>query len=106
MKSFTLGETEVQASFWIFPVESIITPQSDNFTLIKEIYILFAASLVAHGVHDFNEVGIIPAVIDPVWNINASLNEDSILGLLLDALQYHPGQIHDHAVTIAGINVQ
>jgi high-affinity iron transporter len=56
------------------------------FQVTGILLILFAAGLVAHGVHEFNEAGIIPAIIDPVWNINAFLNEDSLLGLLLEAL--------------------
>jgi high-affinity iron transporter len=37
-------------------------------------------------VHEFVEVGWIPAVIDPVWNINPILDEGSIVGSFLKAL--------------------
>ena len=56
------------------------------FQVTGILLILFAAGLVAHGVHEFNEAGIIPAIIDPIWNVNAYLNEDSLLGLMLEAL--------------------
>lgn len=56
------------------------------FQVTGILLILFAAGLVAHGVHELNEAAIIPAIIDPVWNMNAILNEDSMLGLLLKTL--------------------
>jgi high-affinity iron transporter len=56
------------------------------FQVTGFLLILFAAGLVAHGVHEFNEVGWIPAVIEHVWDVNAFINEDSTFGLLLKAL--------------------
>jgi high-affinity iron transporter len=50
------------------------------------LLILFAAGLVAHGVHEFNEVGWIPAIIEHVWDINPILSDKSILGEMLTAL--------------------
>jgi high-affinity iron transporter len=48
--------------------------------------ILFAAGLVAQSVHAFNEAGWIPALIDPLWNINPILPESSTGGQLLKSL--------------------
>lgn len=56
------------------------------FQVTGVLLILFAAGLVAHGVHEFNEVGWIPPVIEHVWDVNAVLDEKSILGELLKAL--------------------
>jgi len=50
------------------------------------LLLLFAAGLVAHGVHEFNEAGWIPAVIEHVWDINPYLNEKSAPGEILKAL--------------------
>ena len=50
------------------------------------LLILFAAGLVAHGVHEFNEVGWIPPLIDHVWDVNHLLDEGSGLGELLKGL--------------------
>ena len=36
--------------------------------------------------HEFNEVGWIPAVIDPLWDINHILDEKSPVGEILKAL--------------------
>jgi high-affinity iron transporter len=56
------------------------------FLLTGLLLILFAAGLVAHGVHEFNELGWIPPIIDPLWDMNFILNEKSNIGLLLKAL--------------------
>lgn len=56
------------------------------FAVTNVLLILFAAGLVAHGIHEFNEAGLIPAVIEPVWNLNPFLDEKSVLGSLLAAL--------------------
>jgi len=56
------------------------------FQVTGFLLILFAAGLVAHGVHEFNEAGVIPSVIEHVWNMNPIINEDATLGSLLKAL--------------------
>lgn len=56
------------------------------FQVTGFLLILFAAGLVAHGVHEFNEVGWIPAVVEHVWDINAIMDENSTFGQLLKAL--------------------
>lgn len=56
------------------------------FQITGALLILFAAGLVAYGVHEFNEVGWIPALIEHVWDTNSILNESSTLGQLLKAL--------------------
>lgn len=56
------------------------------FQVTGTLLILFAAGLVAHGVHEFNEAGFIPAVIEHVWNVNMILDEESTVGLLLKTL--------------------
>lgn len=56
------------------------------FQVTGALLILFAAGLVAHGVHEFNEVGWIPGIIEHVWDINYLLNESSTFGEVLKAL--------------------
>jgi high-affinity iron transporter len=58
-----------------------------NFFQVTNILLLFfAAGLVAHGVHELIEAGWIPALIDPVWDINHILSENSEIGGILKAL--------------------
>lgn len=56
------------------------------FQVTGFLLILFAAGLIAHGVHEFNEVGWIPSVIEHVWNLGSVINEESLLGQLLQTL--------------------
>ena len=56
------------------------------FQVTGFLLILFAAGLVAHGVHEFNELGWIPPIIEHVWDLNPLLNENAPFGMLLTAL--------------------
>ena len=60
--------------------------------------IFFAAGLITYGIHEFIEAGVIPPIIDEVWNIKYILPESfpdgnpntpeflEIIGALLKAL--------------------
>ena len=56
------------------------------FQVTGVLLILFAAGLVAHGVHEFTEIGWLPSVVEHVWDINAYLPETSSVGQLLATL--------------------
>ena len=50
------------------------------------LLILFAAGLITRGIHEFNEIGWIPVIIEHIWDINAIIDVKSTLGELLNAL--------------------
>lgn len=56
------------------------------FQVTGILLILFAAGLAAHGVHEFNEVGWIPSLVEHVWDVNPVLDENSTFGAILKAL--------------------
>lgn len=56
------------------------------FQVTGILLILFAAGLVAHGIHEFNEVGWIPAIVEHIWDVNAIVDENSVTGQLLKTL--------------------
>jgi len=56
------------------------------FKVTGLLLILFAAGLLAHGIHEFQEAGIIPVVIERVWDINHLLPEASVIGRFLAAI--------------------
>ena len=56
------------------------------FAVTSILLILVAAGLVAHGIHEFNEAGLIPGLVSPVWDVNFLLDESSLGGELLKAL--------------------
>lgn len=56
------------------------------FNLTNAALLLFAAGMVGLGVHELNEAGVIPSIIENVWNINFVLSDKSEAGLLLKTL--------------------
>lgn len=64
---------------------------SQFFKVTNVLLILFAAGLVAHGVHEFNEARLIPPIIEHVWDTNHVLDENSTVGSILKALLGYNG---------------
>jgi high-affinity iron transporter len=56
------------------------------FTITSILLILFAAGLVAHGVHEFQEAAVIPYTVKEVWNTNNVLDEKGVFGSFLKGL--------------------
>ncbi|MBI4235830.1 MAG: FTR1 family protein, partial [Chloroflexi bacterium] len=56
------------------------------FTVTGGLLIVFAAGLLAHGIHEFQEAGLLPFVVEHVWDTNAILDEKAGLGLFLKSL--------------------
>jgi high-affinity iron transporter len=56
------------------------------FTVTNMLLLLFAAGLVAHGLHELVEAGWLPALVEPIWNLNPLLPERSVTGSLLRGL--------------------
>lgn len=61
------------------------------FQLTGILLIFFAAGLVAHSLHEFNELGWVPPVIGHVWNLNPVLDDQSTLGQVLATLFGYSG---------------
>jgi high-affinity iron transporter len=71
---------------WLLFSSTRRLPMSKFFLVTNILLILFAAGLVSHGVHEFNEAGLIPSVVEHVYDVNPVLNEESTAGQLLKAL--------------------
>ena len=57
------------------------------FNVTSIFLIMFAAGLVAHGVHEFQELGVVPVfAFDPVFNFSRILSHESTLGSFLRTL--------------------
>ncbi|MEE8353140.1 MAG: iron uptake transporter permease EfeU [Dehalococcoidales bacterium] len=61
------------------------------FNVTSLILIVFAAGLLAHGIHEFQEAGIIPIVVEHVWDINHILPEKETAGRFLTAIVGYNG---------------
>lgn len=51
-------------------------PLRKFFTITSAMLILFAAGLVAHGVHELEEAGLVPIIIEHLWDINPSISTE------------------------------
>jgi high-affinity iron transporter len=56
------------------------------FQVTSLFLIVIAAGMVAYGFHEMIEASVIPAIVDPIYNINPVLNDKEGLGLLLKTL--------------------
>lgn len=56
------------------------------FQATNVLFALFAAGLVGLGIHEFNELSWIPAIVENVWNLYSLLPDQSTIGQLLKAL--------------------
>ncbi len=52
------------------------------FKYSSAILLIFAAGLLAYGIHELNEAELIPPIIDHLWDINPSQNPDGSYPLL------------------------
>jgi high-affinity iron transporter len=75
-----LGLATASALGWLLFATTSRLNLGRFFQLTSGLLIFFAAGLVAKGVHEFNEIGWIPALVDPVWNTRGFLNEHTALG--------------------------
>ena len=46
------------------------------FGATNVLLVLFAAGLVAGGLHELAEAGVLPAIVDPLWDINPPVRAD------------------------------
>ncbi|MFQ6101686.1 MAG: iron uptake transporter permease EfeU [Anaerolineae bacterium] len=56
------------------------------FRVTGMLLILFAAGLLAHGVHELQEAALLPTFVEHVWDVNPILDENGTVGTFLKAL--------------------
>ena len=61
------------------------------FNISSTLLILFAAGLLAHGTHELQEAGILPVVVEHLWDINPEsithpLHEKGVVGSVFKSL--------------------
>lgn len=81
-----IGLSSAVALGWMLFATSKRLSLRHFFSVTSILLVLFAAGLVAHGIHELNEAGVIPAVIEHLWDFNHILNEKYFFGQLLTAL--------------------
>jgi high-affinity iron transporter len=71
---------------WLIFNTTANIPLRRFFDVTSLLLLLFAAGLLAHGVHEFQEAGLLPSWVAPVWDINPVLPESSLVGSFMKAL--------------------
>jgi high-affinity iron transporter len=61
------------------------------FYFVGAMLILLAAGLLAHGIHEFQEAGVLPMLRENVWNTNGIVNEQVGVGKFLRSLLGYNG---------------
>ncbi|MBI3287248.1 MAG: FTR1 family protein [Chloroflexi bacterium] len=61
-------------------------PVQRFFDVTSVLLLLFAAGLLAHGIHEFQEAGLLPFLVEEAWNTAHLLDESSFWGSVLKAL--------------------
>jgi high-affinity iron transporter len=56
------------------------------FTVTGLLLIVFAAGLLAHAIHEFQEAGLLPLTVEHIWNTNAVISDESTTGQFLKTL--------------------
>ncbi len=81
-----LGLVVALAIGWLIFNTTAHIPLGRFFNITSLLLLLFAAGLAGHGVHEFEEAGLLPPIIAPLWDVNPVLAETSLLGSFLKAL--------------------
>ena len=71
---------------WLLFAVSVRLDVRAFFRVTSVLLIMFAAGLAAHGVHELQEAGVLPVIVEHVWDINHILDENSTVGSILKAL--------------------
>jgi high-affinity iron transporter len=56
------------------------------FNVTSALLLIFAAGLFAHGIHELQEAGWIPIIVERVWNLKPILDDSSLVGSMLRTL--------------------
>ena len=86
-----LGLTVAVAVGWLIFAASLRLNVSGFFRVTGLLLLFVSAGLVAHGVHELQEAGVMPIIIEHVWDINPILDEKSTLGSILMSLLGYNG---------------
>jgi high-affinity iron transporter len=71
--------------YLVYSSATRLNPRS-FFNVTSALLLLFAAGLLARGVHELQEAAILPTLVEHFWNTSTLLDEGSILGQLMSAL--------------------
>jgi high-affinity iron transporter len=76
----TLGIIAAMIIGYLFFISTRKINLKKLFNISSILLILFAAGLIAHGVHELQEASVIPYAVKEVWNTNSILSENGLIG--------------------------
>ncbi len=56
------------------------------FDVTSLLLLVFAAGLFMHGVHEFQEAGLLPEIVEQMWDTSAFISKQSVIGQFLRTL--------------------
>jgi len=71
---------------YLFYKGSLKIKLSTFFKITNVLLILFAAGLIAYGIHELQEAHILPIIVEHVYDINHIINEKGTFGSILKGL--------------------
>ena len=87
----SLGLTLAALAGYLIYASSVRLNVRMFFGVTSVLLLVFAAGLLAHGVHEFQEAGVLPTLNQHVWNTNPILDEKSPVGEVLKAVVGYNG---------------
>jgi high-affinity iron transporter len=78
-----LGFLLAFATFWLLQQGGKVLSWRQFFRISEALLLLLAGALVVSGVEKLIGLGVLPALVDPVWNTSALLDDSGRLGGLL-----------------------
>lgn len=61
------------------------------FRATSVLLVVLAAGMLAYGIHELQEVGVVPVIVEHLWDMNATLDEKVGVGAFLKALVGYNG---------------
>jgi high-affinity iron transporter len=71
---------------WAVYVAGVRLQLRTFFKVTSVLLVIFAAGILRYAIHEFEEIGWLPAIIEHVWNTDAWISSDGVLGSILQAL--------------------
>ena len=81
-----LGLVVAVALGWAVLASTVRLDLGRFFQLTGAVLLVFAAGLIARSVHEFVELGWLPALMGHIWNTGAIVDDQSVLGQIVKSL--------------------
>lgn len=79
-------------SFWVLTKGSRVFSWKIFFRFSEVVLLLLASALLVGGVEKLIGQGLLPALVDPLWNTSALLEDDSTIGAIVAAFTGYRAQ--------------